>query len=321
MKSAERHKLETNWLAGHLNIWIEQLRPYASTIAGVLVSVVVILLLWNMFAGSQSSRHNEAWTAYHDIIGSPIYSTAVAEQQLTQLSQSAEEFQGTAMQEWATLSWADGLVWQASGNILVNRAAALESLNRATSAYSSILGSSNNSELVDRAHLGLARIHELRNEPEKAIEEYGLVKGNFAAIAKQRIEVMNNEKTKASLEWLAKAEVARTPPPAGSGTPGERPLFDVPDFSLPDAAAGATPAGATGATETGVLGTGDLFEGLKGPGEGGTPDRYREGETPAGTPPVGDEPSKETDASAHNPAAPGAQPEAPAQTPGGGSDK
>jgi hypothetical protein len=101
--------------------------------------------------------------------------------------------------------------------------------------YQALLDTSSDEQILDRARFGLARVYELRNEPDKAREEYLKVKSTYAAMAKLRAEELAKEKTKATLSWLAMAEIPRTAAPAGGGTPGQRPLFDVPDFTLPGA--------------------------------------------------------------------------------------
>jgi hypothetical protein len=58
MKSEHRHELETNALAKRLDNAIEQLRPYASTIAGVIVALVIVMFLWSYIAGSSSAQRS-----------------------------------------------------------------------------------------------------------------------------------------------------------------------------------------------------------------------------------------------------------------------
>jgi hypothetical protein len=273
MKSVQRHNLETNWLAKHLKVWIDRAEPYMSRIIGVVVAIVVVVLVWSWFAGSSASRQLEAWDLYNAVIGQQ----SLTAQTLTQLNRAAEEYQDTDMQQLADLTWADGQVWNSSRDILHDRKAALSVLDGAISTYQAIIDTSSNNRFVDRAHFGLARVYELRNEPGKAREEYLKVRSTYDALAKRRADELAKEKTKKTLEWLALAEAPRVAGPLGAGTPGQRPAFDVEDFALP-AATGATPSAPAGGTSVE-----DFLKGFDqlgiGTGET-TPDRYNLGEAP-----------------------------------------
>ncbi len=230
MKSAERHQLETNWLAIHLDRWLEKARPYTSTIVGVLTALVLLFAGWLYLHQTSSSHEQEAWNSFDNVVSSTLDSSSV-----TQLGKTAEEFADTDMQPLARVTWADGQVWIASRTILQDRAAATKALDDAAGAYRSVISSSRDEPLVDRAHFGLARVFEMRNEPDKAREEYAQVTGAFSAIAKQRAEQLKDEKTRQTLAWLAKADAPRFTLPSGAGTPGQTPGLDVDDLKLPGA--------------------------------------------------------------------------------------
>ncbi len=144
MKSQHRHELETNWLAKRLNVVIEQSRPYASTVAGIVVAVVLALLAWTYFAGSSSARHSDAWNSFNE---------AVIERQpdVERLRVLAEEHPGTTMQQLSDVTWADSQVWLAARNYLYDRTGAMEALEKATSRYQSVLGTSKDERLLNRA--------------------------------------------------------------------------------------------------------------------------------------------------------------------------
>jgi len=226
MKSAHRHQLETNALAQRLDVFIERMRPYAATVAGVVVAVVVIMFIWSYVSGSSAARQGAAWDAYHrGVVAVPP--------NLEQLRRSAEEFPGTKMQELADVTWADGQVYNAARDYFYNREAAMEALRRATSRYQGILQTSNDERLVNRAHLGLARIYEMQNELEKARQEYLKVKGGYEEFAKQQAERLAKPEAQEAYAWLATAQAPRPRAPAGPGTPGQRPEFSAGDFPLP----------------------------------------------------------------------------------------
>jgi predicted negative regulator of RcsB-dependent stress response len=272
MKAEHRHGLQTNWLAKRLDVAIQQLRPYVSTVAGVIIAVAVLMMIWSYVSKSKFAQQGDAWNAYNQAVGSLPPS-------LEKLHQSAQEYPGTKMQELADITWADGQVFNASQSFIYNRRAATDALNRATSAYQGVLQTSSDERLINRAHLGMARIYEMRNELDKARDEYLKVGGGYADYAKQQAERLAKPEAKDTYAWLEKAQPPLVAPPMGPGTPGRRPAFSAGDLSLP----GATPeAGTPGATTEPGPNFDELLKGLRElPSETG--DRY-EGEEQA--PPV-----------------------------------
>ncbi len=236
MKSAHRHELETNALAHRLEVALDRVRPYISTIVGTIAAVVILILFWSWFSSSSSSRHGEAWNQYHQAVSS-------ARPDLNALHAFAEAHAGTEMQQLANITWADGQVFEASMNYFYNRGTAKEALNRATSAYAGIIRTSDNERLLNRAHLGMARVYEMQNEPEKARSEYEKVGGGYAEFAKRQIERLAKADTKETLDWLAKAEPPRTQPPTGPGMPGRHLEFSPGDLSLPESTQGTNVEG------------------------------------------------------------------------------
>ncbi len=262
MKSAHRHELQTNALAQRLDDLIQRMRPYASTVALLIVAVAVLMLIWQYVSSSSAARHGDAWHAFNQAVGS-------APPNLEELHRSAQEYPGTRMQEMADITWADGQVFMASENYIYNRRASTDALNRATSAYQGILQTSSDGRLLNRAHLGLARVYEMRNELEKARDEYAKVGGGYAEFAKQQAERLAEPEAAETYAWLDKAEPPRLSPPTGPGTPGRRPAFSAGELSLPDAAPEAG-APAPGATDPSVSFE-ELLKGLRDlPSESGT---------------------------------------------------
>jgi hypothetical protein len=270
MKSAHRHELQTNALAQRLDIAIQRLRPWVSTLAMAIIAIAVLMLIWSYLSRSSATRQVDAWNAFNQAVSS-------MPPDMEEIHQSAQEHPGTQMQELADVTWADGQVYLASENYLYNRRAANEALDRAFSAYQGVLQTSSDARLLNRSHLGLARIYELRNELEKAREEYLKVGGGYAEYAKMQAERLAEPDSKDVYAWLDKAEPPRVQPPAGPGTPGQRPAFSAGDLTLPE----ATPEGpAPGSTDP-AASFEDLLKGLRTlPSEGG--DRYEgEGASPA----------------------------------------
>jgi hypothetical protein len=272
MKSAHRHQLETNVLAQRLDVFIERVRPYAATVAGVILAVVVIMFVWSYVAGSSTARQGAAWDAYNRGIAS-------VPPNLEQLRQSAEEYPGTKMQQMADITWADWQVMIGSRDYVNNREAAMEALQRATSAYQGILQTTDNERLINRAHLGLGRIYEMQNELEKAREEYGKVTGGYTLFAREQAERLNKPEAKEAYAWLATAEAPRQRAPSGPGTPGARPEFSAGDFPLPGDEAQPSPTGTDPAEATSTEGFEDMLKRFDlGLPKADEADRYEDGE-------------------------------------------
>ena len=256
MKSQHRHDLETNELAKRLNTLIEQIRPYSTPVLSVVIAVLVVIIGWSWLSGSSDARQDEAWSMYNVAVEG-------ADPDLRLLRQAGQDYPGTAMQELADITWADGQVFQAGRFYISNRSVADEALNRAESTYLGLLQTSKSERILGRAHLGLGRIYELKNELDRARDEYSAVKDSFAALAEARAKQLDEKKVQEACQWLATAKPPHVAPPSGSGTPGARPDFSASDLTLP----GESPAAAT----ENLLR--DLDEGMT-----ETPDRYGPGD-------------------------------------------
>jgi hypothetical protein len=267
MKAEHRHELETNALAKRLAVVVERVRPFTP---GIIVAAVVGLLGmigFTYFSSESAAKQSEIWNAFNQSVEGLIPN-------MDGLKQTAEENAGTPTQLLANAAWADGQVWMASRAYIQSRPAALEAANRARTAYESILQSTDNPQLVNRAQLGLGRVYELRNEPDKARDHYLAVTGGFADFAKQRAETLAEPKTKETWEWLATTEAPRRAAPTGAGTPGKRPDFTAGDLDIPSPDKVQTNDTATPTTD-------DLLKGFL-PDEGkDTKDRYQTGDDKA----------------------------------------
>jgi hypothetical protein len=253
MKSEHRHELETNALAKKLKVAVERFRPYASTIAGVIVAVVVLMFLWSYFAGSSSARQSQAWDAYNQAIIEAV-------PDVEQLRQTAQEHPGTKMQQMADVTWADSQVWIAARDYIYNRPAATEAITKALSAYQSVIQSSNDERLVNRARLGMARAYEIQGKLDEAAKTYGEVKGAFEEYAKRQAERLAKPEAKDTYSWLATARPKLPQAPTGPGTPGVQPEFSAGDLALPGAASSPAAPGAAPATSQSIE---DLLKGLE----------------------------------------------------------
>jgi predicted negative regulator of RcsB-dependent stress response len=280
MKSEHRHQLETNWLAKKLDASIEQFRPYAPSIAGVVLALVVIMFLWSYIAGSSSARQSQAWD---------VFNLAVAEQipDVEQLRQVAQEHPGTTLQQMADVTWADSEVLKASNNYIYNRSAAMEALAKATSAYQGVIHSSQDERLKNRAQLGLARVYELQGKLDEASKAYLQVAGGYGQYAKLQAERLAQPEAKETYAWLKNARPPLPRAPMGPGTPGQRPLFSEGELALPG---GAIPPGRTAPDGSPAQGQSidDLLRGLEMDFGTGTPSEENDRYAPDATPPAQD---------------------------------
>jgi hypothetical protein len=247
MKSQHRHELETNVLAKRMANVIEKSRPYGPTILGVLVAIVIFIVVFSYLSSSSAARQREAWSQYFAAVETPIVDEQVFQQSMQLLKLTAEEHADTPMQQWADITWADGQLWFASRVYFQNRETANEALSRATSVYKSLLRTSSDQRMIDRANFGLARIYEMQNDLKRAKDYYALVHGGFSALAdmnaKQIDDLKSREELEKSLSWLLTAKPPVRPAPVGPGTPGQQPEFSAGDMNMPAATAnGQTPA-------------------------------------------------------------------------------
>jgi hypothetical protein len=216
---------------------------------------------------ASATRQGDSWNAFNEAIGA-------APPNLDDLHSSAQEYPGTKMQELADIAWADGQVFLAAQNYIHNRRAANQALRGAANTYNAILKTSGDEHLLNRAHLGLARVFEMQNQLEKARDEYSKLEGGFKEFGKQQAERLAEPEALAIYAWLDKAQPPRATAPAGPGTPGQRPEFSAGDLSMPQATPGAT----TEPTGEAVPSFEELMKGLdRLPTEAGDPPAFPTG--------------------------------------------
>jgi prepilin-type processing-associated H-X9-DG protein len=225
MKSERRHELETNELSKRLDRLSERVGPHSTTIVTVALVAVACVVLAMYLQKAWAARSQQAWDVYHLAVESNS-------PDLEMLKQSAEEHAGSPMAEWSNITWADGHVYRATRLYIHNRATANDDMNKAEAAYQALVAKSKNPAIRERAHLGLARIYEMRNDLKKAREHYDAVSGAFQEIAQQRIEALEKDPVVEAIDWLASAEPPPRSQPDGPGTPGVKPDFEVDDLLM-----------------------------------------------------------------------------------------
>ena len=134
----------------------------------------------------------------------------------------------------------------------------LGQLDKAIENYTTVLTSSTDEMVKQKAVFGMARAHESLNQLERARAEYKQLADwkncGYSAFAKQRYEDLAKPATKEWYAWFAKQD-PRPPVVDGPGTPGQKPSFETaqpsgPDINLPAVGSGLLndPEGAKPAT-------------------------------------------------------------------------
>jgi hypothetical protein len=221
MKSERRHDLETNELAVRVQDWVEQLKPYASQIALVIVGLLLLAFLVSAWGSTTSATDQAAW----DEFTLATYSNDPEWNSMKMLANN-EEFAGTPVPEWAYLAWSDRQLLIASTTYLVDRDATMNRLTEVQKIYENLAKGASNSQIQDRARYGLAQSLEMQGKLDEAIKEYESVKGNLAALAALRVEKLNTDEAKDAWKWLTTAELPARPT-AGTAAPASRPAFDA----------------------------------------------------------------------------------------------
>ena len=219
MKSQKRHDLETNELARHAAAWIEKIKPYSSHLFGVAVVLVGIAVLGSMWGTMSEAQQEVAWNAYALAINTN-------DLEMTNLQRVAldDDHEGTAMQEWALVTWADRQITIATKTYFIDRASTTERLSRVESIYQRLAEDAGQQQIRDRARYGLGRVLEMQNRLEEARDQYDLVRGDFEALARDRADFLYTPEAQENYQWLSVAELPERPQ---QGATGSRPEFDA----------------------------------------------------------------------------------------------
>jgi hypothetical protein len=283
MKSERRHDLETNELAVRVQDWVEQLKPYASQIALVIVGFLLLAFLLSAWGNTTSATDQAAW----DEFTLATYSNDPEWSSMKMLA-SNEEFAGTPVPEWAYLAWSDRQLLLASTTYLVDRKATTDRIQEVQKIYEKLADGSSNPQIQDRARYGLAQSLEMQGKLDEAIKKYESVKGNLASLAAQRVEKLNTDEAKDAWKWLTTAELPARPA-AGIAAPASRPAFDaevpatVPSTGLESDAQSLEQilSGQTGATDENRYGEAEEAEAAEEVAEDGADSATEESDEPA----------------------------------------
>lgn len=222
MNTERRHELESNALAHGITTWSDKLRPYVSLILAVTAGLLVLFIVMSFWNKYQADRNAEAWQE----LELALFEGDGEARSLQRLADS-EEYQGTEMQEWAYMSWADRQLRLASELYLRDREEAKKRLSSIEGIYEQFADNASSSELRNRARLGLARVSEMQGDLAEAKAQYALVDGALAMLAAERVKQLEAKPAAGTIEWLATVEIPKRTPPTGPGVPGARPGFEA----------------------------------------------------------------------------------------------
>jgi hypothetical protein len=222
MHTERRHELETNTLAKGLTDWGDKLRPYTNLILLVIAAMIGVYIAGSMWNSYRATRDRAAWDDYQMALFE-----GDGEQRTLQRLASSEDHEGTGMQEWALVGWADRQLLRASQMYLNNREEAQKRLDRVIEVYGEFAENGSGPEIRNRSRLGLARAYEMRNDLTKARAEYARVEGALAEVAAERLKQLESKPAQEAIAWLATTELPKPTTPSGPGTPGDRPGFEA----------------------------------------------------------------------------------------------
>ncbi len=237
MDSEHRHELEENALAKWLEREIKAIKPQLPLIIGILIAIGAGIFGYNAWKNYQEQEVAKQWRDF---------SVAVTGQRpdLDTLQSAIEDNPGTDVEEWSKITLADGKTFQASLAFMTDRAKSEELLAEAEEVYNLMLDESSVRDIKGRANFGLARIHEMRGELDKASEQYDKVQGMFKEIATERAEYLTSDVARSNSEWLNGVVAATT-----TETDTEEDTVDPEETIDPDAALDDLLRGAVGSSE------------------------------------------------------------------------
>ena len=219
MKSKKRHDLETNELARHAAVWIEKIKPYSAQLLGAAVVLAGIAVLGSTWSSVSQSQQEEAWNAYALAINANDL-----EMFNLQRVASDEVHEGTSMQEWALVTWADRQLTIATKTYFTDRESTSERLNRIASIYERLAENAGDEQILGRARYGLGRTYEMQNRLEDARQQFDLVRGDFEALARDRADFLFTPEAQEDYQWLSTVDLPKFPV---QGATGSRPEFEA----------------------------------------------------------------------------------------------
>ncbi len=225
MKSEHRHELQTNELSAGLAHWIDKIKPLTGQIVTGAVLLALVYAGLSVWESQKATRERAAWDAF-----ALANDSRDPEMGDLRIVAGKEEFDGTQMQEWAYVNWADRQVLNAMSSYLYDRKITEDRLVAVTGVYENLTQGAADSQVQNRARFGLARVYELQNKLDEARTQYLTVRGDLEPQASERAKQLDSEGVREACNWLATAELPKRDLTGGQGASGERPDFEA---SLP----------------------------------------------------------------------------------------
>lgn len=223
MKSERRHELQHNALADWLFDTYETIRPYGSTIVGVIAVIVLVFAAWLWWTKQSALDRGASW---NDLFMAQMSGNPAG------LSDVADKYSGTPAGEWASVVAGDMYLSSGCEQLFTNKSAGSNDLNKAVDSYQKALKQSENSAVREQATYGLARAYEAlsgarQSDLGKAVETYQKLikdwpKGIYAKAAQQRLNDLNSPAIKQFYDKFAQYD----PKPAFTDEAGKRLPFD-----------------------------------------------------------------------------------------------
>jgi tetratricopeptide (TPR) repeat protein len=224
MRSERRHELTTNALADWLGGILQWIRPYQTTLLGIVLLAMllgtVVVLLINQYAGQTAKAWQELFSANQG-----AWSSLAEKEPTTPVGATAGILSG------------DTLLADATQQRFVNQALANRQLAAAVEFFERVKEKAPTPQLREQAAFGLARTLETQGKVEEAVKAYKAVQsewpdGAYADYAAKRVEDLQ---TTATQEFYDKfAHFAPKPSARDEGGMPSRAGLSQPD-ALPDA--------------------------------------------------------------------------------------
>jgi hypothetical protein len=227
MKTERRHELQHNTLADALGTAVEGVKPYNQIILGCILAVVVLIGVGRYLSIQSQAGNVDSWNSYL---------RATAADNLGDLQDVVDRHPGTPAALWSNLYIGDRSLDKALEQLFVSKADARDELKKAEDAYSAVLAKASEPMLLQRATLGLGRVHESNADLDKARKQYETFVQKwpdsvYASIAKRRLAELDEKPVKDFYDWFA-AYQPRSNTLDGPGTPGKQPPFSL--DNIPD---------------------------------------------------------------------------------------
>jgi len=245
MKTERRHELQTNWLADRMGEVIVVTKPYAKGAVGVLAALAMLWGSYLFIAHRAEADEAGGWTKLWQGLfrGSTVAEQLQATEKLQSLSDSSPK---RPTGEWAQLILADDDLSFGVNLLFTDKSAGRSRLNIALEGYRTVLTNSTDPLAREHALYGVGRAEESLCKLDDAQRAYEQLRkeyptGSYAARAKDRLEDLARDSTRARYDWFAKLEPA--PNVFGKGTdktddkgavpplPPELEPFTHPDFT------------------------------------------------------------------------------------------